>query len=89
MGAVQTQVDPLLSALEEQSRFDNKKHGFSDISAWNKATCQLHGAFMVMREKKMTYILKIYLFYNRALLDVQSNMQMHEKLIPSHFLMCN
>lgn len=51
MGAIQTPVDPLLSALEEQSCFNNKKHRFSDISAWNKPSCQLHVAFMVMWEK--------------------------------------
>lgn len=33
MGAVQTQVDPLLSAPEEQSGFDNKKYRVPDIAA--------------------------------------------------------
>lgn len=85
MGAVQTQVDPLFSAREEENSFDKKKHSFSDMSAWNNPTCQLHGAFMVMGEKNDIYS-KITLFYSRALsteeVKCKKNWQMDLITIP-------
>lgn len=88
MGAVQAQVDPLSSALEEQSRFDNKKNTDFLTSQLEIKPLASYTVRSWSRGEKKRHIFLRFTCSVGGKEHWRNDMQTHEKLILSHFVTC-